>query len=316
MKIIGTGSALPKKVVTNDMLSEFLETSDEWISSRTGIRERRLLSSERLVDLAIDASNKAVEASGLQASDLDFIICSNVANNDVTPGMSCVVEGAIGANCPCIDVNVACAGFLYALDYADSFLTTGRCKNILIVCAEEPTRFCNWKERDISVLFGDGAGAVVVTKGEPLMSRKFTCTSNQNVIRYSRRMEDTPFEEEGVEFTRPLIMSGKEVFRNAVSASQRDLECVLKEAGITAEDVKYFVLHQANLRIIASIQEHMGQPVEKFPTNLQHYGNTSSASIPILLDELVRAGKIERGDILAMSSFGAGFATGAMVFKY
>lgn len=315
MKIIGTGSALPCKEVTNDMLAQFMETSDEWITSRTGIRARRIITTETLEGLASEAAQKALEASGLKPEEIDYILCSNVAANVVTPGISTIVEGALGCHCPCVDMNVACVGFVYALDFAEAFLQTGRAKNILIVSAEEPAHFCNWDERDTSILFGDGAGAVVVTAGDNYLASLFTCTSNRDVIHYNRRMQNTPFDVEGVEYTEPLVMQGREVFRNAVSASQRDLDKVIAKAGLTPADIKYFLLHQANLRIIASIQEHMGQPSEKFPTNLENYGNTSSASIPILLDEMVRSGRLKEGDIVAFSAFGAGFATGASVVR-
>ena len=157
MKIIGTGSALPKKVVTNDMLTEFFDTSDEWIRTRTGISTRRILTDESLIDLAIEASQKALESANLKAEDLDFILCSNVNNNYVYPSMSSIVQGRIGAKCPCTDLRNACAGFIYALDVADAFIQTGRAKKILVLAAEEPTRFCHWEHRETSVLFGDGA---------------------------------------------------------------------------------------------------------------------------------------------------------------
>lgn len=167
MKIIGTGSAVPKKVVTNDMLADFLDTTDEWITSRTGIHNRHLLTEENLLDLAIEAAKNAIASSGVAPKDIDLIICSNVANNYITPSMSTMVEGEIGCECPCVDMNVACAGFIYALDYAEAYFVARGARNILVLCAEEPTRFLNWKQRENSVLFGDGAGAVVLT-GQPL----------------------------------------------------------------------------------------------------------------------------------------------------
>ena len=165
MKIIGTGSALPEKVVYNDMLTGFLDTSDSWITTRTGIQTRHLLSKETLAELAITSASAAIQSSGLQPSDIDYLICSNVANSYVTPSLSSIILSPLGCCCPCTDLNGACAGFLYALDIADAFISTHRAKNILIVAAEEPSRFCNWHERETSVLFGDGAGAVVVTEG-------------------------------------------------------------------------------------------------------------------------------------------------------
>lgn len=159
MKIIGTGSALPSLRVTNHELEGFLDTSDEWITERTGIKERRLLSTESLYDLAVEAAEKAIQSAGVRPEQLDFIICSNVANRFVTPGMNCILQGRIGARCAGLDINVACAGFVNALMLADSMMQAGRAEHILVVCAEEPTKYCNWNERDTSILFGDGAAA-------------------------------------------------------------------------------------------------------------------------------------------------------------
>lgn len=316
MKIIGTGSALPALEVTNDMLANYIDTNDEWITERTGIKSRHLITTENLIDLAAEASRKAIDMAGIDPKEIDYIICSNVANNFVTPAMSCIVEGMIGADCPCVDLNGACTGFIFALDFSEGLLRTNRAKNILIISAEEPSKFCNWANRDTTILFGDGAGAVVITRSdENLLSIKMATKSKYESLYYQRKMELTPFDK-GTEMYNPLVMDGRDVFRLAVSSSIRDIDEVLKLADISSEDVDLFVLHQANLRIIESIRKHLNQPIEKFPTNLQHTGNTSSASIPILLDELIRADKIQRGNTLVFSAFGAGFATGACVLKY
>lgn len=168
MKIIGTGRANPAKIVTNAMLEEFLDTSDEWIRERTGMTERHVITSEKLEDLAAEAALKAIENAGITPADIDYIICSNVVNEYITPGLSCIIQGAIGAKCACVDVNAACSGFIYALDMADDRIKSGKAKTILVVAAEEPTRMVDWKDRSICVLFGDGAGAAVVTEGDAL----------------------------------------------------------------------------------------------------------------------------------------------------
>ena len=317
MKIIGTGSALPEKEVSNDMLAGFLDTSDEWISTRTGIHTRRLLSSDNLGDLAITAAKSAIESAGVNVNDIDYIICSNVANNYVTPSLSTIIQGGLGDECssPCMDLNGACAGFLYAIDIAEAFLATDRAKNILIVCAEEPTKFCDWHERETSVLFGDGAGAVVVTGGDNLLARRVTAKSLKDVIYYKRPLENTPYDRSSQD-QKSLVMKGHDVFRMAVRSSMNDINTLLEEQHVNPDDIKYYLLHQANMRIIDSIREHLNQPVEKFPTNLQRYGNTSSASIPILIDELVRGGKIQEGDLLMLSAFGAGFVTGGALMRW
>lgn len=317
MKILGTGSALPSLVVTNEMLSQFLDTSDEWIITRTGIKERRILSKETLVDLAVSAGEKALESAQMNASDIDFIICSNVANNYITPSLSSIVQGKIKANCPCIDINVACTGFVFALDMADAYFATGRYKNILIICAEEPSKFVNWKERDASILFGDGAGAVVVsaTKRENLIAMHLNTTCATEPLYYQRAMEFNPFNEQPA-ISNPLVMNGKEVYKLAVSSSIADIKKVFDTSNVTPSEITYYLLHQANTRILETIRDFLGEPIEKFPRNIEKYGNTSSATIPILLDELNKENKLKEGDLIVMSAFGAGFCTGACIIKW
>ncbi|MBP5535378.1 MAG: beta-ketoacyl-ACP synthase 3 [Bacteroidales bacterium] len=317
MQIIGTGSALPEKVVSNDMLAGFLDTSDEWITSRTGIATRRLLSNDNLGDLAIAAARQAVASSGVDCNDIDYIICSNVANNYVTPSLSTIIQGGIGdeCSCPCMDLNGACAGFIYAIDIAEALLKTDRAKHILIVCAEEPSKFCNWHQRETSVLFGDGAGAVVVTGGDGLLARRVTAKSQKDVLYYKRPLETTPYDR-STENAEPLVMHGRDVFRMAVQGSLADINALLTESGLKPDDIDFYLLHQANMRIIKSIREGLGQEEQKFPCNLQRYGNTSSASIPILIDELTTEGRLKDGALLMLSAFGAGFVTGAALLRW
>ncbi|MBO4993785.1 MAG: ketoacyl-ACP synthase III [Alistipes sp.] len=315
MKIIGTGRAHPAKVVTNAMLETFLDTSDEWIRTRTGITERRLISSERLEDLATEAAMKAIEDAGLTPADIDYIICSNVVNEYITPSLSCIVQGAIGARCATVDVNAACSGFIYALDMADDRLKSGKAKNILVMAAEEPTRMVDWEDRSLCVLFGDGAGAVVVTEGEGLIGSRLTTMSKTDCLHYVRRLEPTPYITKD-EPSGPMYMNGKEVFKTAVLSSSRDIKTLLDNAGLQPSDIKYYILHQANLRIIDAIANWLKLDMSHFPTNVERCGNTSSASVPMLLDELAREGKLQRGDKLLLSAFGAGFTTGACIIEW
>ncbi|MCR5014455.1 MAG: ketoacyl-ACP synthase III [Bacteroidales bacterium] len=315
MKIIGTGSALPSLTVSNDDLATFLDTSDAWISTRTGIKTRHLLSNETLYDLAEEAATKAIKASGVSPDQIDFLLVSNVANEHITPGLSCIIQKRIGVSCPGLDINVACAGFVNALMLADDMMKAGRAKYVLIVCAEEPSRYCNWKERDTSILFGDGAGAVVLGPGEAFKNIHLTMISDRDVLYYERHMEQTPFDKKPVT-GQPLMMKGKDLFRTAVSESAKDIEKVLDEEKVNASDVDYYLLHQANKRIIDGIRSILGQPEEKFPTNIEKYGNTSSASIPILLDEMLAQDKIKKGDKIVMSAFGAGFVSAACLWEW
>lgn len=317
MKIIGTGRAVPKHTVSNDMLSEFLDTSDEWIVPRTGIHTRQIITDETLQDLAIEASKKALADSGLEAKDIDFILCSNVANNYVTPAMSAFIQEATGCTCPFFDINGACAGFIYVLDIADAYMHSGRAKNMLIVAAEEVTKFCNWKQRETSVLFGDGAAAVVVSYDAEPMPVILTGDANyKDVITYRRKLEQTPFEQPDKAVNEAMILKGRDVFRMAVTCAKRDIKALLDKAGLQPSDIKYFMLHQANKRIVDAIQEHLEMPAEKFPTIIDHSGNTSSASVPLLIDETAEKGMINEGDLLLLDAFGAGFVTGAAIVKW
>ena len=315
MKIIGTGRAHPAKVVTNAILEQFLDTSDEWIKTRTGMSERRVISSEKLEDLAAEASLQAIADAGLKPTDIDYIICSNVVNEYITPGLSCIVQGAIGAKCACVDVNAACSGFIYALDMADDRLKSGKAKNILVVAAEEPTRMVDWNDRSLCVLFGDGAGAVVVTEGEGMICSRLTTTSKIDCLHYLRTLEPTPYITKE-EYSAPMYMNGKEVFKTAVLSSSRDIKVMLDEACLKPSDIKYYVLHQANMRIIEAIANWLKLDMSHFPTNVERCGNTSSASVPLLLDELAREGKLQKGDKILMSAFGAGFTTGACIIEW
>ena len=315
MKISGTGSALPKQVVTNDMLAQFLDTSDEWIKTRTGVSSRFVISDEKLEDLASNAAQKALEDAGVKAEELDFIICSNVVNEYITPQLSCIIQGAIGANCPCIDINCACAGFIHAVEIAESFYKAGKVRNVLIVCAEEPTRMTDWSDRRTCVLFGDGAGAAVLTPGDNIKSVKLSASSATEKLWQYRTLQPTPYitkEEMDV----PLQMKGQDVFKFAVTAASKDITRALNDSQIEASDVDYYLLHQANIRIINAIQNYLEQPAEKFPTNVENHGNSSSSCCPILLDECNRKGMFKKGDKIAMSAFGAGFVSGALIMEW
>ena len=315
MKISGTGSALPKKVVTNDMLSQFLDTSDEWIKTRTGVSSRFVISDESLEDLAAEVATKALENAGIKAEELDFIICSNVVNEYITPQLSCIIQGAIGATCPCIDINCACAGFIHAIEMAEAFYKGGRVRNVLIVCAEEPTRMTDWNDRRTCVLFGDGAGAAVLTPGSNIKSIKLSASSSTEKLWQYRKLQPTPYitkEESDV----PLQMKGQDVFKFAVTAASKDITRALDESGLSASEIDHYLLHQANIRIINAIRQYLDQPSEKFLTNVENHGNLSSACCPILLDECNRKGLLKKGDKIAMSAFGAGFVSGALIVEW
>lgn len=315
MKIIGTGSALPKKIVTNDMMAEFLDTSDEWITTRTGITSRHIMTDEKLEDLGAEASLKALEMSGLGVEDIDLFIVSNVVSEYGTPGLSCMVAAKIGLRCPMFDINCACPGFVYALDMAESYYKAGKVKNVLIACIEEPSRMASWDDRATCVLFGDGAGAAVLTEGDNIKGTKLSFEPGIDKIWMTRELTNNPFvitKEPNV----PMQMKGREVFRFAVNACTNGVKSLLDEIGIDKDDISWFMIHQANKRIIDSIVDYMKVPADRFPINIQDHGNSSSASCPILLDECNRKGMFKRGDIVVFSAFGAGLLSGAAVMEW
>ena len=315
MKIIGTGSALPRKIVTNEDLSRFLDTSDEWITTRTGNKTRHVISDEQLEDLGAEAARRALSDAGCRPEDIDLFLCSNVCSEYVTPGLSCVIGQRVGLHCPCIDINCACPGFIYAMDIAQTYFLAGKVKHVLVVCAEEPTRMADWKDRSTCVLFGDGAGAAVFGEGDGVKATRIYGHLDVGKIWQRQVLEPTPFiskEEANV----PLQMNGREVFRFAVTTSTRDIEEILSDCGLTAGEVDYFMIHQANKRIVDGIRQRLDVPEERFPCNIADHGNSSSASCPILLDECNRKGMFKPGDKVVFSAFGAGLLSAAALMEW
>lgn len=315
MRILGTGSALPAFTLGNERLTEFLDTSDEWIRTRTGICSRQVITGETLLQLGAKAANAALENAGIAPQDIDFIICSTVQGDFVTPSMACLIQNEIGAQCPAVDINGACAGFVYALDMADSLLIAGKAKRALVVCAEGMSRIVDWTDRSTCVLFGDGAGAAVVDAGDALFKARLTSSGNSVPLNCRPNPGNSPFATVH-ESMSALYMDGPEIYKFAVSHCVEDLQAVIAEAGLEVGNVSHFLLHQANKRILDAARVRFRQPAEKFHSNVAVRGNTSSASIPILLDEVNRAGLIKKGDILALSAFGAGLTTGACVIEW
>ena len=257
----------------------------------------------------------ALDSAGITADEIDFILCSTVQGPYITPGLACLVQGRIGASCPCLDVNGACAGFVYALDWADAYLKAGKARRILVIAAEELSRLCDWEDRATAVLFGDGAGAVVVESGDGLIASRFTTRANETALWAESQSSNSPFAPPRKSHTK-LTMQGQEVYKFAVSSASADIRAVLEQANVKADDVSMFLLHQANMRIVEAVRARMKQPEEKFPTCIQHTGNVSSACIPVLLDEINREGRLKHGDLLMLSAFGAGLVTGACLLRW
>lgn len=315
IKIIATGSALPEKSLTNTELAELVETNDEWIRSRTGISSRHVCTDETISDLAASAATKALAKSGLKVEDIDLILCSTISGDYTTPSLSCIVGLRLGAKCPAIDLNAACAGFTYALDVAAAYIETKRAKNVLIVSAEMMSKHIDWTDRNTCVLFGDGAGAAIVTEGNALKYMHLVAEPNIPFLYLEGKTGNSPFYKHNVE-EGYLKMDGQEVFKFAVTTIEREVKAAVEALGITKDDIDFYILHQANMRILKTAQDRLKEPESKFPSNIHDTGNMSSATIPVLLDQLLDAGKIKKGDTLFMSAFGAGLTAGSCVMVW
>ncbi|MGN0597800.1 MAG: beta-ketoacyl-ACP synthase III [Ruminiclostridium sp.] len=331
IKILGTGSYIPPKVVTNNDFAEYIETSDEWIRSRTGIGQRHISDDKSNVQMAVEAANKAIADSGVSPEEIDLVIVSTCTPDYFYPSMSCMVQAETGAvNAAAIDVNAACTGFIVALDMAHKYFSFEEYKNILIVASERLSTHLDFEDRASCVLFGDGAGAVVVTKSD----KKFCSfigasgeTEGPNKTLYCKVNYDPncPFIDDKKLYDRIITsdkqhkylqMAGKGVYKFAVTAMPKAAKIVCDKVGIDVKDVDLVIPHQANIRIIETAVKTMGIDPEKVYTHLEHYGNTSSSCIPMCLDDLKRAGKLFDGMKICLVGFGAGLTYGAAYLEY
>lgn len=328
-KIIGTGYSLPVYVADNEYLATLVETSDEWIVERTGIRTRHLAKEETTTSMAADAAKKALANSGLSAKDMDLIIVATISGDTETPSTACRVQADIGADhAVAFDINAACSGFLYAMHVAEAFIRSGIYRNALLIGAETLSKLVDWTDRSTCVLFGDGAGAAVLQGVEQsgadshgmesrgIISQSVGSNGSKwEVLACEGRSNGNPLCQE-TKVPGYLTMDGQEVFKFAVKTVPACVEDALAKAGISADGVKYFILHQANSRIIQSVAKRLHQPEEKFPMNLNECGNTSAASLPILLAQLNEQGMLHKGDKLVLSGFGAGLTWGACLLEW
>jgi 3-oxoacyl-[acyl-carrier-protein] synthase-3 len=322
--ILGTGSELPNKVITNADLEGLIETTDEWITVRTGIKQRRVLEEGKgNADMAYHAAIRALEDAALEPADLDAIVMGTVTPDYTFPSSACVLEDMLGARKAfSFDVNAACSGFLNALAVSDSFIQTGLIKNALVVGSDALSRLLNWEDRTTCILFGDAAGAVVLGSAENgnkgILSTKLrTDGSHVKTLYVPAGGSRNPTNPETVQNNEHTItMNGKEVFKIAVRSMEEISRQALKEAGVTIDEVALVIPHQANRRIIEALANRLEVPLEKVMINLDKYGNTSAASVPVALDEARRTGRIKAGDVVLLNAFGAGFAWGAAVVRF
>lgn len=322
--IAGTGSYVPEKVVTNADLEKSVDTSDEWITSRTGIKERRIAADDEFTShLATNAAKKALEQAGMEGSELQLIIVATISPDTITPATACYVQNNLGAKSAiAFDISAACSGFLYALKIAKRMISDGAYENALIIGAEKLSSFVNWEDRNTCILFGDGAGAAVLRRsqegeGRILATEMGTDGAHTGILNIPGGGSACPTTpQNAAEKLASLSMSGREVFKLAVNAMKTASEAVIARANLSTDDIKLVIPHQANLRIIDAIADRLTIPNEKVFVNLEKYGNTSAAAVAIALDEAHRTGRFERGDKIVLVVFGAGLTWAATAIEW
>lgn len=315
--ILGTGSYLPARRLTNDDLSKIVDTSDEWIATRTGIKARHIAAeNEQTSDLAVAAAKAALADAAISAKDIDLIIVATSTPDMTFPATACIVQNKLGiAGCPAFDVQAVCAGFMYAMATANAYIRSGMAKRVLVIGAETFSRLLDWNDRRTCVLFGDGAGAVILGASEQeggIISTKLQADGS-----YSQILQ-TPgkIAAGSIEGSPYLYMDGQAVYKFAVKALANVAREVIEESNLQPADIDWIIPHQANLRIIESTARHLGVPMDKVIVTLSEQGNTSAASVPLALDEGIRSGRIRHGQTLLLEGIGGGFAWGAITLKY
>jgi len=319
--ISGTGSYVPDNVMTNEDLAKLVDTSDEWIESRTGIKERRIVTKELTSDLAYEAGKRAMISANLQAKEIDLIICATITPDSFMPSVACIVQDKLGAvNAVAFDLTAACSGFVYGIVTASQYIQTGMYQNVLVIGAETISKILDWEDRSTCVLFGDGAGAVVLTVSEKkkgiMVANLLSDGSKQSQLVCPAVPLSNPYNKSVESFRPKITMQGQEVFKFAIRSITEHIKTLLQKADLNIEDIKYIIPHQANQRIIEHAANLCKIPKEKFYTNLMNYGNTSAASIGIALDELAKGNKLEHGDKLILVAFGGGMTSGAVLLEW
>ena len=319
--IMGTGSYVPERILTNDDLAKIVDTNDEWITTRTGIRERRIAADDEATsDLAFKAAEKAIIDAGIDKNEIELIIVATMTQDHLTPSTAALVQDKLGIKAAAFDVSAACTGFIYGFTAGYSFIKAGIYKKVLVIGAETMSRVIDWEDRGTCILFGDGAGAVVlgeVETGGFLASHLAADGSGACELIVPAGGSRKAATAETIENREVYLkMNGREVFKFAVKAFPESVENVLTQQNLTADDIDIFIPHQANVRIIEAIAKRFKQPLDKFFVNLHKYGNTSGASIPIALDEASKEGRFKRGDKIVATGFGGGLTYGSILFEW
>lgn len=317
-KVLGTGSYVPPRAVTNDELSTMVETNDEWISKRVGIRERHVSTDETTSQMAVKAAKNALENSGVKPEELDMILAATISGDKASPGVACMVQKALGACCAAMDIGgTACSGFLFVIETAAAYLALGKAKKILLIGAERLSGLMDWTDRNTCIIFADGAGAMVVSdEADNLLASKVCSAGNDEVINIPHVSGNSPFYHGEIVKEPFIFMNGKETYKYAVNVLREHVVEMMEKANLRDEDIRWVVPHQANIRIINEAKRKLPIDPNKFCSNIDRLGNTSSASVPILLDELNRAGKITAGDVLILVAFGGGFCDGTCALRW
>ncbi|MFC5569516.1 beta-ketoacyl-ACP synthase III [Lysobacter yangpyeongensis] len=319
-RIAGTGSYLPEKVLTNDDLSKIVDTSDEWIAARTGIRQRHVAAEGQTTgDLGYNAAVRALEAAGVDAKDLELIVVGTTTPDLIFPSTACLIQHRLGADgCPAFDVNAACSGFVYALTVADKFIRSGAVKTALVIGAETLTRMVDWSDRTTCVLFGDGAGAVVLKADTEtgILSTHMHADGGKKELLWNPVGVSVGFKPGEDNAGVRIHMSGNEVFKHAVKALDSVVEETLEANGLDRHEIDWLIPHQANLRIIEATAKRLDMPMDRVVVTVDKHGNTSSGSVPLALDHAVRSGKVQRGQLVLLEAFGGGFTWGSALLRY
>jgi len=319
-RIAGTGSYLPEKILTNADLEKIVETSDQWIRERTGIQQRHIAAEgQTTVDLAEQAALRAMEAAGVTGADLDLIVMGTTTPDIIFPSSACLLQARLGATgCPAFDVNAACSGFIFALTTADKFIRSGAAKTVLVVGAETLTRMLDWSDRNTCVLFGDGAGAVVLKADAEtgILSTHLHSDGGKKELLYNPVGVSSGFKLDEKNAGVRVLMAGSDVFKYAVKALDSVVDEALEANGIDKTQLDWLIPHQANLRIIEATAKRLAMPMDRVVLTVHKHGNTSAASVPLALDEAVRSGKVQRGQLVLMEAFGGGFTWGSALMRY
>ncbi|MES2012658.1 MAG: beta-ketoacyl-ACP synthase III [Pseudomonadota bacterium] len=312
-RIAGTGSYLPKKVLTNADLESMVDTTDEWIFARTGIRERHIVADDEYTsDLALHAARNAIDAAGIQASDIDLIIVATTTPDKIFPSTACILQQKLGiGGCPAFDVQAVCSGFVYALATADNFIKTGSAKCALVIGAESFSRITDWTDRSNCILWGDGAGAVILQASE----EQGVISTHLHADGSYEKMLHAPHKTEA-NSRGTIVMEGNGVFKVAVNTLDAIVDETLTANGLQKSDIDWLVPHQANIRILQATAKKLNMSMDRVVVTVDKHGNTSAASIPLALDTAVRDGRIKRGETILMEAFGGGFTWGSALIKY